>query len=202
MNKFTTTLLSSFLNKHGEDTVNTILSGFVCPQNPDIEKFIKNKSIIFNKQKISSTHLVFRNNASNPIFAGYFTLANKCTNVPIDNISKTLKKVILRFGIEDRQGESIQIALPLIAQFGRNFAYNREESITGDELMLMTIDKIRQAQEILGGNLVFLECEDNVKLTKFYENNEFRIYNEILSNEIEQDTGKRKKYVQMIRRLK
>ncbi len=37
----------------------------------------------------------------------------------------------------------------------------------------MAIDKVKEAQSIIGGRFVYLECEDNEKLIKFYEENGF-----------------------------
>ena len=43
--------------------------------------------------------------------------------------------------------------------------------IRGDELLKLACDKVREAQYILGGRFVFLECEDKPKLKEFYEDN-------------------------------
>jgi hypothetical protein len=202
VSKFTIALLSDMLDECGEDAVKTLLSTYLCPINQDIESFLQSKAIEFNRQKISSTHLVFANVSHVPVLVGYFTLANKCTSIPIGNISNSLKRVFLRYGVEDKQEASIQVALPLIAQFGKNFVNNSEKLITGNSLMLMVIERVRHVQKIIGGSLVFLECEDVPELISFYENNEFKRFNEILSDEIEPTTGNKKKYIQMIRRLK
>lgn len=43
----------------GEDSCQHILSSFVCPLNPDVEDFIHTKAILFAKQRIAVSYLVF-----------------------------------------------------------------------------------------------------------------------------------------------
>ena len=46
------------IEEYGEEDVTTILSGFSCPKNPDIENFLKNDSVLFAKKKQSVTYLI------------------------------------------------------------------------------------------------------------------------------------------------
>ena len=48
--------------------------------------------------------------------------------------------------------------------------------ITGDELLSLALDKIREAQGILGGKVVYVECEDVAYLKDFYQSNGFVIF--------------------------
>ena len=63
----------------------------------------------------------------------------------------------------------------LIAQLGKNFCRSKEEDqITGAELLSSAFERITIAQHEIGGQVVFLECEDgNRKLKSFYEKNAF-----------------------------
>jgi len=45
--------------------------------------------------------------------------------------------------------------------------------ITGDMLLKLACNKIKVAQDVLGGRYVYLECEDKPKLKEFYESNGF-----------------------------
>lgn len=63
--------------------------------------------------------------------------------------------------------------MPLIGQLGKNYYNEYNKLISGDVLLKMACDKIREAQEILGGRFVYLECEDKDKLKEFYEDNGF-----------------------------
>lgn len=45
----------------------------------------------------------------------------------------------------------------------------------------MAVDKVRQMQNIGGGNIVYLECEDKEKLVKFYSDNGFVNFGKMMS---------------------
>ena len=79
----------------GESMVVNMLSSFSCPKNKDVENFLKSKSIIFSKQGISKTHLVFTSYKGEPVLIGYFALAPKYIVIKKDSLSKTLQKRML-----------------------------------------------------------------------------------------------------------
>lgn len=62
---------------------------------------------------------------------------------------------------------------PLIGQLGKNYQNNYDKQITGDELLALALHKVKESQLILGGKIVYLECEDKEKLTEFYSRNGF-----------------------------
>ncbi len=68
----------------------------------------------------------------------------------------------------------------LIAQFGKNSAYSGEIILSGNELMAHLFKSLKAAQHLVGGGLVYLECEDNPHLLSFYSNdfNHFREFGE------------------------
>ena len=43
----------------------------------------------------------------------------------------------------------------------------------GDELLKLALDKVREMQMIVGGKVVYLECEDRPCLKDFYSSNGF-----------------------------
>ena len=59
----------------GEPALVELLSGFSCPKNLDVERFLKKSSIEFTKKNQSVTYLVFSGTAGKLL--GYFTLALK-----------------------------------------------------------------------------------------------------------------------------
>ena len=61
------------LDTYGEDKLEAILSYFICPQNKDVETFIRTKAIGFSKQRVAMSYLVFSDSES-PDLVGYFTL--------------------------------------------------------------------------------------------------------------------------------
>lgn len=82
-----------------------------------------------------------------------------------------MKKRIAKFGTRQETGYSL--ATPLIAQLGKNYTNNYNALITGDELLYLALNKVKQIQSDIGGRLVYLECEDIEKLVDFYSSNGF-----------------------------
>ena len=181
------------LKERGEDEVKQILSEFSCPKNDEIYNFLTKNAIEFAKKKMSITYLVFDEQKR---FLGYFTLAHKNVMIPDDKIeSNTSKNKLLRYARPDEKTHCYDISAFLIAQFGKNFAVDDGGSISGNELMDSTFKILLEAQKIIGGGVVFLECEEKDKLLEFYTNdkNRFIQYGERWS---ESDS---KKYLQLLR---
>lgn len=150
-----------------------LLSKFSCPLNADVETFLRKKAIEFARQGFSQTHLVFASYKRNPEIAGYFTLANKSIAISRRKLSKTLLKRINRFAAFDQATRTNYLSMPLIAQLGKNYTGGMNKLISGDELLKLACDKVKQVQLDLGGKFVYLECEDKPKLIDFYSSNGF-----------------------------
>ena len=163
----------------GEEATAQILSNFICPLNEDVERFLRCSAILSEKQGFSVTRLVFVPYRDSSVLVGYYTLANKVIVVSKScNISKTLKRRLNRFGTYNHDLEQREIAAPLIAQLGKNFAFNDQKLITGDELLELATESVRQSLRLLGGRVVYLECEDSPGLINFYERNGFIVFDE------------------------
>ena len=74
----------------------------------------------------------------------------------------------------------------------KNYKDNYNLLISGDELLKLACDKIKEAQNILGGKFVFVECEDKEDLKHFYESNGFVCFGKrnLEKDEMEQNSGK------------
>ena len=61
MLKYTLIKLNDMVDafSENESMVHNILSTFSCLNNKDVERFLKEKALIFDKQGLSKTHLVF-----------------------------------------------------------------------------------------------------------------------------------------------
>lgn len=165
--------LQEFIKNSGESVIKTLLSNFSCPYNKDVEQFLKYKAVEFARQSIANTHLVFTQYKNKPVLIGYFTLTNKFIVIYRDILSSALKKRINKFCQYDPDLKRYSLACPLIAQLGKNFVDGYDKLITGDELLKMACDKVKESQRILGGKMVYVECEDKVKLIEFYSSNGF-----------------------------
>ena len=106
---------------------------------------------------------------------GYFTLANKEIVILKGNKLLTAKwrRRVNRFAVRSELDGGYHIPAPLIGQLGKNFKDGRNALITGDELLKLATDKVRETQRILGGKFVYLECEDKPQLLNFYRDNGF-----------------------------
>lgn len=169
--------LSDIIDEKGEDFCREILSFFSCPPNPDVEKFLTKRSPIdFAKQSIAQTFLVYASYRGKNVLCGYFTIANKYIVVGSHSVSKTTARRLRKFAMPNISDDNLVIMAPLIAQLGKNYMNDYRKLITGDELLKMAIDKVSAAQRIIGGKVVYVECEDIDILKKFYEDNGFVIF--------------------------
>lgn len=179
--------LRNIYNTIGEKETEKLMSGFSCNLNPDIENFLKTKSIEFSKKSVAETFIVTTSYQEKPIIVGYFSLAYKITMIKKDILKGKMKNRLLRFSQIDKDKNYYLVPLPLIGQISKNFENNYDKLITGDELLRLACQKVKEAQEIIGGRFVFLECADNPKLKQFYEDNGFVYFGE---RELDRDEKK------------
>lgn len=167
-------MLKQYTKTHGgEDRVKDILSTFSCPINTDIEQFLFKKAIPSINMGSSRTYLVFADYQEKHVLVGYYTLATKNIAVSQKKLSSTLYKKISKFGTYNALNKCYDIPAPLIAQLGKNFNYKDNKLIKGKELLKMALDRIREVQRLVGGKVVYLECEDKECLKDFYSENGF-----------------------------
>lgn len=158
-------------NEAGEPMLEKVLSGFSCPQNLDVERFLKHSAIEFARKKQSVTYLVF--SVEQKILLGYFTLALKPLTVKGQSVSNTTKRKLQRVSELDESSDTYTLSAYLIAQLGKNYANGGNELISGSELLELAWNVIEDAQYMLGGMVVFLEAENKEKLLEFYADNHF-----------------------------
>lgn len=177
MSGYTVINILDMLESVGEDELSSILSDFSCPKNSEIECFIHNNAIEFAKRKMSVTYLVFDDYAQ---LLSYFTLTHKPSTVDGKVLSRTSRKKLETHARMDEFLQVYSVSAYLIAQFGKNYSVDGGYTISGDELMDLVFDVLERVQRQIGGGVVFLECEDNPALLKFYQNdhNRFRLFGE------------------------
>ncbi|MCI9144502.1 MAG: GNAT family acetyltransferase [Lachnospiraceae bacterium] len=177
MRQFVTINILDMLGAIGETNLKKCLSDFSCPINLEIEQFVKENALDFAKKKLSVTYFVV--NELGKIIA-VFTLAHKAVEIGNANLSNSKRKKISRYAILDSEAGSYTVSAFLIAQFGKNYAVDEGKGISGNELMDLTFEVLDRVQHDIGGGIVFLECEDKIKLLDFYqsEKNGFIPFNE------------------------
>ncbi|NLL53426.1 MAG: N-acetyltransferase [Peptococcaceae bacterium] len=134
--------LRDMIAELGEEETKNILSSYLCPKNADIEYFLKNKAIEFAKQGIAATHLVFTDLREVPVLIGYFALSNKTIHISKRALNYNYQRRIKRFATPYDSG--YMLSTLLIAQLGKNFTNEYNKLITGDELLKMALDKVKQ----------------------------------------------------------
>ena len=184
----------------GESVAKNVLSSFSCPLNPDVEYFLRHTAIEFSKQSISSTYLVMASYKDQYVLCGYFALANKVFCIEKDSFpNRNWKRRMAKFGQFDKTVQRYTISAPLIGQLGKNYANGYDKLITGDELLKLALDKVREMQYIVGGKIVYLECEQKEKLIDFYQSNGFVNFGMRALDRDETDKLSGESLVQMLR---
>ena len=157
--------LSKFINRpDGEDELRAFVKGYSCPLNPDVENFLTHTAINNQRIGISRTNLVYAITDAGRVLVGYYSLALQVLD--LDRItSKSLRKKITGFKRENKLGAAVY----LIGQMGKNFHNGANKLISGQEIFLLAMQDILKAQQIVGGRIVVVECKNDDKLRKFYE---------------------------------
>lgn len=165
--------LSHMILELGEEKCKDILSKFYCPKNKDVQEFINVKAIEFAKQGLAATHLVLSEINNKMEILGYFTLSNKTLSIKKRALSKTLIKRISKFATYDNETHKYMLGAILIGQLGKNYDNNLNQYISGQDLLALACNKVKEAQLDIGGKVVYLECEDKDILKNFYQKNGF-----------------------------
>lgn len=165
------------ISKDNETAVQELISTFSCPLNAEIEYFLYHNAIEFAKRKQCITYFV-RDQQYNLL--AYFALTHKAVNIDSARLSNTVKKGISRHAEQNVDTGTFNASAFLLAQFGKNAAYDGKQGISGNELMSLALEVLCSAQHLVGGGIVYLECEDEPSLMSFYANdfNRFREFGE------------------------
>ena len=156
-----------------------VLSLFFCSKNSDVETFLRDKAITFEKASRARTYLILDEEALTDgkiDIIAYFTVSMKALNLR-EGISKNVRKHL--DGLGNKQGSTFVVYL--IGQLGKNDNYRSE--IDGKELIAMAIATIKEAYDVVGGRYILVECEPVPGLKKLYEDNDFTFLQESLEND-------------------
>jgi hypothetical protein len=202
MKGYNVTNLQHMIDELGEDSVGSILHNFCCPLNLDVERFIQESAIEFSKQTLSRTYIVTTSYKGTQEVIGYFTLSYKLLHASRNRLSETWRKRMKKFGTYDADLKKYSVPAPLIAQLSKNYAKELNKMITGDELLKMAFEKIAFVHMVIGGRIVFVECQDNPNLIEFYQRNGFIAFGERPLDPDEVDLIPGEYLIQMVNYLK
>lgn len=167
-----------------EEDIKKILLTFCCKRfdesnKPhDVEYFLHNKAIEFEKHDIARTYLVFSSYQGAKILVGYYSLSNKPLIIAKKNFAKlsnSLKKRLMGFGHKTEQ-ENYEIRGFLLGQLGKNYSNEaiKSKAVTGKDLLQLANDSMMISYKATGGRIFYLECEDSASLKEFYNQAGFR----------------------------
>ena len=176
MRKLSVWRIDKFAKTVGEAVLSSTLSSFAVPLNSEVEDFIRNKALQATKLKSSISYLVIDEDLADVV--GYFTLLVKPFTIQAESLSSKNRRLIARFAEENTEAGDYTASVYLIAQIGKNYAIEEPLQISGGDLLNMALDKLRAAQDLVGGKLVLVEREaDRAKLLEFYNANGFKSWN-------------------------
>ncbi len=84
------------------------------------------------------------------------------------------KSEVKRLDGFNKQTERVQAFL--IGQIGKNFSIDNNK-ITLRDILEETYSVFSQARELVGGRVIFLECENKKKLIELYAKHQFKLLN-------------------------
>jgi hypothetical protein len=190
--------LQYMIEELGENRAKSILLDFSCPQNRDVEYFIHDRAIEFSKRHLSRTYIVTASCKKKQELIGYFTLSFKLLYVSKNRLSKSWQRRMAYFGTYDNRLRKYSVPAPLIGQLSKNYTNGLNSMITGDELLKMAFEKINEVQYMIGGRIVFLECQNNERLLDFYKRNGFIAFGERQLDPDEADLIAGQSLIQMV----
>ena len=188
--------LNDILESIGEKEFIKLISDFSCPLDDDIEKFLHQKAVPFQRADYysSRTYLVGFFESDKFYLCGYFSLSNNPFIIS-DELSNSKRKSIT----EGRTNKSA-ISAVLIGQLGKNYTNGLNCTINGEDLLSCALDTIETVYQAIGVELVYLECKDIPKVRQFYESNGFDLYIDARGEPIK--TGNNSQYLCYVAKYK
>ena len=194
-----TLALKDIMSELEDDKLKSLLSSFLCIYDEDIQNFLHNRAVEFERLSKSRTYLIVSEEQfENPEIAfdeftiyGYISLAVKVFTVP-ETTSNRQRQQLDGFSAKEHGKQISNFPCYLIGQLARNLNVPKD-SISGAELLNFAYDIIAISVDAVGGRNILVECHNNQKLIQFYLDNEFY--------KISQMPDENQNMVQMIRRI-
>ena len=173
-----------------------LLSSFSCEKDKDIEYFLHNRAVEFEKLSKARTYLVMdeeelKNKEKNLTVYGYISIALKILSVPED-MSNRMRKELDGFSAKIHGEQIRDFPCYLIGQLSKN-SNIETNAISGKQLINFALDIIAASVDAVGGRYMMIECRDKEKLLRFYKDNYF--------TEIARIPDDNQPMVQMIRKI-
>ena len=153
------------------------LHSFRCCLDSDIEDFLQNKAITFLRRRWCSVYLLVDEQEfeqGHIKIDAYFTLSHK-TLIPAEDTSKT--KIKETSGLND----SASIHFVLIGQLGKHIERLEDGTLSSadigsKEILDEAFAVIQESSDLIPCRCVLVECSDNPKVHKVYEDYHFKYF--------------------------
>jgi hypothetical protein len=148
-----------------------MIGEFSCSKDPDVEAFLKEKSVRYEYSGLSRTYLYIKQEANEPYIAAYFSVA--ITSTDFGGISRSRKEKVL--GGKPGRDTKDHFGGILIAQLARSDAFD-STVINGEEMILDAEQVVEQGRYYLGGKIIYLDCRE--QLIDFYTKSGYALVSE------------------------
>lgn len=153
--------LADFIDGQSTNQTKKFLKTFICTKNTDVQDFLHNKAITFERNLRSCTYL-YMSNADKSV-AGYFSIGITYT------LTNKLDKAVVKF-LDGYTDETIAIPCYLVGQLGKN---DKCKDKIGKFLLDDALSFVDKAQGILKGRFVLIDSVNDDKVINFYKENSF-----------------------------
>lgn len=162
-NSFSLYQLSELLEKFPSNRkLKEFLQTFPCSLNSDLEDFLHNKAVTFEKHLRSRTYIYIDNHTKK--VAAYFTIA--ISTLHTEGISKEVIKIL-----DGYQDNTTSIPCFLIGQLGKSDEYQYKK--IGEFILEDAIDIIDNIHSAVGGRFILLDAINIPEVISFYKNSLF-----------------------------
>lgn len=147
------------------------LKEFSCVRNTDVQSFIREKAIRYERSGLSRTYLYLKTNESDGnrySVVAYFAIA--ITSVDFTGVSRSKRAKVL--GGTPGRDEQEHFGGLLVAQLARDDSCDNAV-IDGTELLEDCEMMIEQGRVYLGGRMLYVDCKE--ELVGFYERNGYKL---------------------------
>ena len=142
--------------------VKELLQTFSCSRNPDLQDFLHNKALTFEKHLRSRTYLYIDNGTKE--VSAYFTIS--IATLHTDGISSEVIKIL-----DGYQENTTSIPCFLIGQLGKSDHYKSKK--IGKFIIEDSIEIIDKLHNAVGGRFILLDAINMEKVVSFYEDSLF-----------------------------
>ncbi|TCK03316.1 hypothetical protein [Phorcysia thermohydrogeniphila] len=194
--------LSELMNTiPSKNQLKKLLKTFTCPSNEDVERFLYQNAVKFEKTGLARTYIWLGKLEEKPKVLAYFTIALKAIHLD-EKILRAIESLVSKEKLEEVLNDLLkgfplgeqnkQIAVYLIGQVGK---IPQVEKLKG-YLVKVALAKIEEASKIVGGKIVILDIAEPEKSKKLLS-----LYRELGFKELYKYQHKGKEFLRLYRKL-